>query len=101
SAGALVAAEMTYAGVPWRSDVHEELLRGLLGPRPPRGARPAKLEELVALVRSLLGAPRLNPDSRPELLAALRRVGLEVNDTRKYSLAALEHPVIEPLLRYK
>ena len=40
SAGALVAAEMTYAGVPWRVEVHERLLTDLLGPRPPRGARP-------------------------------------------------------------
>ena len=37
SAGALVAAEMTHAGVPWRVDVHERLLVDLLGPRPPRG----------------------------------------------------------------
>ena len=42
SAGALVAAEMTHAGVPWRVDVHERLLADLLGPRPPRGARPAR-----------------------------------------------------------
>ncbi|WP_110241774.1 bifunctional 3'-5' exonuclease/DNA polymerase [Nocardioides gilvus] len=101
SAGALVAAEMTHAGVPWRSDVHEELLRSLLGPRPPRGARPAKVEALVAQTRTLLEAPTLNPDSRPELLAALRRAGLAVDDTRHHTLAALEHPVIEPLLRYK
>ena len=40
SSGALVAAEMTHAGVPWRVDVHERLLTDLLGPRPPRGARP-------------------------------------------------------------
>ncbi|MDO9497707.1 MAG: hypothetical protein Q7J48_18540, partial [Nocardioides sp.] len=52
SSGALVAAEMTYAGVPWRVDVHERLLTDLLGPRPPRGARPQRLESLVAEVRS-------------------------------------------------
>ena len=40
SAGALVAAEMTHAGLPWRVDVHEALLTERLGPRPPRGARP-------------------------------------------------------------
>ena len=101
SAGALVAAEMTYAGVPWRLDVHERLLTDLLGPRPPRGARPQLLEALVAEVRGAFGAPGLNPDSRPELLAALRRAGLEVADTRASSLRALEHPGIVPLLRYK
>ena len=75
SSGALVAVEMTHAGVPWRVDVHERLLTDLLGPRPPRGARPQKLEALVAEVRDAFGAPGLNPDSRPDLLAALRRVG--------------------------
>ncbi|WP_341925385.1 bifunctional 3'-5' exonuclease/DNA polymerase [Nocardioides psychrotolerans] len=101
SAGALVAAEMTFAGVPWRTDVHERLLTDLLGPRPPRGARPPVLEALVAEVREAFAAPGLNPDSRPELLSALRRAGLEVADTRASSLRALEHPGIPVLLRYK
>lgn len=101
SAGALVAAEMSYAGVPWRVDVHERLLEDRLGARPPRGARPAKLEALAAEVRSAFGAPALNPDSRPDLLAALRRAGLDAPDTRASSLRALDHPGIEPLLRYK
>ncbi len=101
SAGALVAAEMTHAGVPWRVDVHERLLTDQLGARPPRGARPQLLEALVAEVRGALGAPGLNPDSRPELLAALHRAGVEVTDTRASSLRAIEHPGIVPLLRYK
>lgn len=101
SSGALVAAEMSHAGVPWRVDIHERLLLGRLGARPPRGARPAKLEALAAQVRAAFGAPGLNPDSRPELLAALRRTGLEVSDTRASTLRGLEHPGIEPLLRYK
>ncbi len=32
SAGALVAAEMQYAGIPWREDLHRRLLNDLLGP---------------------------------------------------------------------
>lgn len=101
SSGALVAVEMTFAGVPWRADVHERLLVDLLGPRPPRGARPHRLEALVTEVRDAFDAPGLNPDSRPELLAALRRAGLDVTDTRASSLRALEHPGIDALLRYK
>ena len=101
SAGALVAAEMTHAGVPWRVDIHERLLTDQLGQRPPRGARPALLEALVADVRTALVAPGLNPDSRPELLAALRRAGVEVTDTRASSLRSIEHPAIVSLLRYK
>ena len=101
SAGALVAAEMTHAGVPWRVDVHERLLTDLLGPRPPRGTRPRLLEELAVEVRTILGSPDLNPDSRPHLLAALRRAGIEVPDTRRSTLRRIEHPVVEPLVRYK
>ncbi len=101
SSGALVAAEMSWAGVPWRVEVHERLLVGLFGPRPPRGARPERLDALAAEVRELLGAPDLNPDSRPELMEALRRVGMEVPDVRATTLRALDHPGIEPLLRYK
>ncbi|MCW2835316.1 MAG: polymerase family protein with 3-5-exonuclease and polymerase domain [Nocardioides sp.] len=101
SAGALAAAEMTHAGVPWRVDVHERLLTDLLGPRPPRGARPQGLEALAAEVRQAFGIPALNPDSRPELLAALRRAGLDATDTRASTLRRLEHPGIVPLLRYK
>jgi DNA polymerase-1 len=40
SSGALVAAEMTHAGLPWRADVHDRLLTDLLGPRPGSGLRP-------------------------------------------------------------
>lgn len=101
SAGALVAAEMTYAGVPWRVDLHERLLTELLGPRPPRGSRPQGLETLAAEVRAAFGAPALNPDSRSELLTALRRAGLEVADIRLSTLRALDHPGIDPLLRYR
>ncbi len=101
SSGALVAAEMTYAGVPWREEIHERFLTDLLGPRPARGGRPQGLEVLVKQVRELFDAPHLNPDSRPELLGALRRAGLDVTDTRASSLRSLEHPGIVPLLRYK
>lgn len=101
SAGALVAAEMTHAGVPWRVDIHQRLLADQLGPRPPRGARPRRLEALADEVRSALGAPGLNPDSRPDLLAALHRAGVVVTDTRASSLRAIEHPGIVSLLRYK
>ncbi|WP_110181105.1 bifunctional 3'-5' exonuclease/DNA polymerase [Nocardioides solisilvae] len=101
SAAALVAAEMTYAGVPWRAEVHERMLLDLLGPRPSQWHRPQRLEELAAEVGRLLGTPGLNPDSRPELMAALRRAGHEVADVRASTLRAVDHPAVEPLLRHK
>lgn len=101
SAGALVAAEMTAAGLPWRADVHAQVLTGLLGPRPPAGRRPVVLERLVEQVRDALGAPGLNPDSPGALLAAMHAAGLPVEDTRSWTVERLDHPVAEPLLAYK
>jgi DNA polymerase-1 len=101
SSGALVAAEMTHAGLPWRADVHERLLTELLGPRPPSGARPAALERLLAEIRTAFAAPDLNPDSPGGLLRALQAAGLPVSDTRSWTLEQLEHPGIPALLEYK
>ncbi len=101
SSGALVAAEMTATGLPWRADVHERLLTDLLGPRPAPGLRPAELERLAGEVRAALAAPDLNPDSPGEVLRALQAAGLPVSDTRSWTLERLEHPVVPPLLEYK
>ncbi|SOC89249.1 DNA polymerase-1 [Curtobacterium sp. 314Chir4.1] len=101
SAGALVAAEMLHAGLPWRADVHERLLEDALGPRVPYGVRPRRLEEIAAVVRDRLADPSLNPDSPGDVLKSLRRAGLMVTSTRKWELQEIEHPVIEPLLEYK
>lgn len=101
SAAAIVAAEMQHAGVPWREDLHEQILAGHLGPRPPAGQRPVKLEALAAELRALLNSPGLNPDSPQDLMRALHRNGIEVKSTRKWELRESSHPAIEPLLEYK
>jgi DNA polymerase-1 len=101
SAGALIAAEMRFAGLPWRSDVHDRLLAGLLGPRVPHGVRPLKMAALADRIRAALDSPNLNPDSQADLLRALRAAGLTVSTTRAWELRELEHPAIAPLLEYK
>ncbi|HEY0247716.1 MAG TPA: bifunctional 3'-5' exonuclease/DNA polymerase [Gryllotalpicola sp.] len=101
SAGALVAEEIRFVGMPWRAEVHDRVLTEALGPRVPQGRHPVKLEALAARIRELLDAPGLNPDSQQELLAALRRAGLEVSSTRKWELRDVDHPVIAPLLEYR
>src|SRR6476661_1262353 len=101
SAAAMVAAEMQHAGVPWREDLHEQILVDHLGPRPPAGQRPQRLEALAAELRALLNSPGLNPDSPQDLMRALHRNGIEVKSTRKWELRESSHPVIEPLLEYK
>ena len=101
SAGALVAAELTAVGLPFDEATHDALLTTALGPRPLPGGRPARLEALAGEIRTLLGAPGLNPDSTAELLRALHTAGLTVETTRQWELERLDHPVVGPLLEYK
>ncbi|QNE46994.1 bifunctional 3'-5' exonuclease/DNA polymerase [Glaciihabitans sp. INWT7] len=101
SAGALVAAEMMHAGLPWREDIHNAILESHLGARPAPGQRPALLEAMLQRLRTELEAPSLNPDSPSELLKALAVAGLMVTSTRSWELKKLTHPAIEPLLEYK
>jgi DNA polymerase family A len=106
SAGGLAAAEMTAAGLPWRADIHDELLTELLGPRPVAAPglplRPARITELATQISAALGAVRpVNPDSPAQLLRALAAAGIRVSSTRTSVLRAVDHPVIPLLLRYK
>ncbi len=101
SAGALLAAEMESAGLPWRREIHEHLLETHLGPRPPEGRRPVRLEQRAAELRVALASPTLNPDSPQDLMRALHRAGIEVSTTRSWELERQQHPAIGPLLAYK
>lgn len=102
SAGALVAAEMHHAGLPWRADVHDAILTETLGPRPPEGRRPERLEALAERIRAALDAPpTLNPDSHADLLKAMQYAGVGARSLRKWELEKIDHPVVEPLLEYK
>jgi DNA polymerase-1 len=92
---------MTFAGLPWRADVHEELLTDLLGPRPAPGQRPVVLERLAVEIRTAFQAPALNPDSPAAVLRALQTAGLPVTDTRSWTLEQLDHPGIPAVLEYK
>ncbi|HEX4814421.1 MAG TPA: bifunctional 3'-5' exonuclease/DNA polymerase [Nonomuraea sp.] len=100
SAGALVAAEMSHDGMPWRRDVHDALLTELLGPRPVHGMRPAKLQALADEVAAAFGRP-VNPDSVQQLVKAFKGAGVEVRTTRSWELKKVDHPAVAPLLAYK
>ncbi|HWM06706.1 MAG TPA: bifunctional 3'-5' exonuclease/DNA polymerase [Actinophytocola sp.] len=107
SAGALAAAEMRHHGLPWRADVHVDLLTSLLGPRPASGARPrvlATLAEEITAAFGLVGAPearQVNPDNPASVVRAFARAGVDVPSSRAHVLREVEHPAVEPLLRYK
>jgi DNA polymerase-1 len=100
SVGALVAAEMRFAGLPWSRERHDELLTELLGPRPATG-RPAKMEATLHRVRAALDDPEFSPDSPVDVVKGLQRAGIRTTSARSWELKQLTHPAIAPLLEYK
>jgi DNA polymerase-1 len=100
SAGALVAAEMGHTGVPWRADIHNRLLRELLGQPQPVGP-PRRLAELTGEINAAFGTRGLHPDSPAEVVRAFARAGVEVPNTRAWVLRKVDHPAVKPLLEYK
>src|SRR5215467_6824802 len=101
SAAGLVAAEMGYYGLPWRADVHSDLLTGLLGDRPVPGLRPQRLADLAAQISAALGGRPVNPDSPAQVLRALAAAGFRVPSTRAHVLREVDHPAAGLLLEYK
>jgi DNA polymerase-1 len=100
SAGALAAVEMGREGLPWSAAVHDELLTGLLGPRPAPGTRPAVLGEMALRLQEMLGR-QVNPDSPAQMLPAFARLGFPLTSTRSYELRSVDHPAAALFLRYK
>ncbi|MFC7922273.1 bifunctional 3'-5' exonuclease/DNA polymerase [Streptomyces cinereoruber] len=100
SAGMLVAAEMHRAGLPWRADVHRELLNELLGERYAGGGEPRRLAELAAEVSAALGR-RVRPDLPADVVKAFAAAGIRLRSTRRWELSEVDHPAVEPLIAYK
>src|SRR5699024_6175257 len=101
SAGALIAAELQAAGIPWDVAEHDRILSAGVGPRPPPGPPPRRIVEPGAEVREALGDPLVPLDSAPKLLRALHRAGIDVASTSQWELKEHQHPAIAPLLQYK
>jgi len=101
SAAGLAAAEMGYYGLPWRADVHSDLLTGLLGDKPVPGLRPQRLADLAAQISAALGGRPVNPDSPAQVLRALAAAGVRVPSTRAHVLREVDHPAAGLLLEYK
>ena len=100
SAGGLAAAEMGHDGLPWRAEVHDALLTGLLGPRPTGGLRPRRLQELADRFGAALGTAA-NPDSPAQLVRAFASVGVTLKSTRSHVLKEVDHPAAAVLLEYR
>ncbi|PXX61106.1 DNA polymerase-1 [Nocardia tenerifensis] len=100
SAGMLVATEMSLSGIPWRADVHRELLDRLLGERFPGGLEPRRMAELADEVSRAFGT-RVRPDLPNDIIKAFARAGITLSSTRKWELRRVDHPAVAPLLEYK
>lgn len=100
SAGGLTAAEMSFEGLPFSAAAHRTLLEEALGPRVPEDMLPDRLRAVADDVSAAFGR-RVNPASQPEVVAAFAREGIELHSTRAYLLREIDHPAVEPLLRYR
>lgn len=100
SAGMLVAAEMNRSGLPWRADVHRQVLDELLGERYAGGGEPRRLAELADEVSAAFGR-RVRPDLPADVVKAFAQAGIKVKSTRRWELEELDHPAVEPLVQYK
>ncbi|MFG2477964.1 bifunctional 3'-5' exonuclease/DNA polymerase [Streptomyces fagopyri] len=100
SAGMLVAAEMNATGLPWRADVHRELLNDMLGERYAGGGEPRRLAELTEEVSAAFGR-RVRPDLPADVVKAFAQAGIKVASTRRWELESVDHPAVEPLLAHK
>lgn len=100
SAGMLVAAEMTRFGIPWRAEIHRDILDTMLGERFPGGAEPRRMAELAEEVSRAFGT-RVRPDLPQDIVKAFARTGIALTSTRRWELQRIDHPAVAPLLAYK
>lgn len=101
SASALVAVEMSAAGLPWRADLHDQILTDLLGGRARHGARPPRLVALADEIAAAFPGIPVNPDSPVSVLAAFSRAGIVLDSTYSWVLRQTGHPAVAPLLAYR
>ncbi|WP_151477727.1 bifunctional 3'-5' exonuclease/DNA polymerase [Streptomyces albicerus] len=100
SAGMLVATEMNASGLPWRADVHREVLHELLGERYAGGGEPRRLAELTDEVSAAFGR-RVRPDLPADVVKAFAQAGIKVKSTRRWEIETIDHPAVKPLVEYK
>ena len=105
SAAELICAELEHDGLPFDRAVGERIVAGFVGDRPRTAAdertRLAALDQTV--LEHLPPGTDFDLRSPDQVKSLLRRVGIEVPDTRAWRLEALRdaHPIVEPLLRWR
>ena len=105
STAELLCAALALDGLPMRRDVAEELIATFVGPRPRNEveAQSQRDERDAAVLAHVPQSNDLDLRSPGQVKSLLRRVGIEVPDTRGWRLETLraEHPVIDALLAWR
>jgi DNA polymerase-1 len=104
STAEVLCVELGTAGLPVDVGVAEQIIGGIVGPRPRTAAEAdAQRDERDAAV--LRHAPPGSTDLRnpAQVRSLLRRIGLEVTDTRAWRLEQLRdaHPLVDALLAWR
>jgi DNA polymerase-1 len=107
SAAELLCAELAADGLPVDRVAAEAVIAGFIGPRPttPADSDAERARRDAEVLRHVPPDAAIGVDLRSpgQVRSLLRRVGIEVPDTRAWRLEPLRdaHPVIEPLLAWR
>jgi DNA polymerase I len=105
SAAELLCAELEHDGLPIDLAVAESLIADYIGPRPANAPEAAMLatERDEQVLRHIPSEQRLDLRNPANVKALLRRVGIEVSDTRAWRLEQLRdrHPFVDDLLAWR
>ena len=105
SAAESLCAELEHDGLPIDLAVAEALIAGFIGPRPADAAHAHALavERDERVLRHIPFEQRLDLRNPANVKALLRRVGIEVSDTRAWRLEELrgDHPFVDDLLTWR
>ena len=105
SAAELLCAELSIDGLPVDRSVAEAMLVEIVGPRPrtPTEEARARAERDEQVLRHAPADSHFDLRSPGQVKSLLRRVGIEVPDTRAWRLEALRdaHPLVDALLAWR
>ena len=105
SAAELLCAELTVDGLPVDLAAAEQLIERLVGPRArsDREAAESRARRDAAVLAHVPSSNDIDLRNPAQVKNLLRRVGIEVTDTRAWRLESMrdQHPVMEALLQWR